>query len=79
MHPVSGILFMLLSGALFATAAAALFSMIRALSVEDTLSAVESAFGSLVVAILLLALARKTFLAGRARLRGEAEDKGEAE
>ena len=70
MHPISGILLMLLSGAFFAVAAAALFSMVRALSVPDTLSAVESAFGSLVVAILLLALARKTFLAGRARLRG---------
>lgn len=79
MHPVSGILFMLLSGALFAVAGAALFSMIRALTVEDTLSAVESAFGSLVVAILLLILARKTFLTGRARLRGDADDKNEAE
>jgi predicted membrane protein len=74
MNQVKGILLLALSGALFAVAAAALFAMLRSLGVQSTLSAIESAFGSLVIAILLLVLARKTFLAGKARLRDHRED-----
>ena len=51
---------------------AAFIAVFRALLVPSTLAAIESAFGSLVVALLLLVLASRAWRAGRLRLAGDA-------
>lgn len=70
MKRLLGGLFVFLSLALLLAGGAAVVAMVRALTVESTLPAIESAFGSMVIAIILLALARQVFKAGMARLRG---------
>lgn len=67
MKQLLGGFFVLLSLALLAAGGAAVVAMVRALTVESTLPAIESAFGSMVIAIILLALARQSFKAGMAR------------
>lgn len=69
MHPLKSSLLISLSLLLYVLAGVALFAMLRALAVQDTLAAVESAFGSLVIGIFLLVLARRAFRAGREGLR----------
>lgn len=68
MEKLLGALLVLLSLTLFLAGGAAVVAMIRALTVEHTLSAIESAFGTLVIAILLLVLARLALKAGMLRL-----------
>jgi ABC-type microcin C transport system permease subunit YejB len=48
---------------------ATLVAMSRSLTVSTTLAAIESAFGSFVLAIILLVAARKLFDAGLKRLK----------
>lgn len=50
-------------------ALATLVAMSRSLTVSTTLAAIESAFGSFVLAIMLLVAARKLFDAGLKRLK----------
>ena len=64
-----GLLLMLCGLLLAVVAAAAFVAMVLALTVKTTISAVESAFGSFVVAILLTVLARKAWAAGRERVK----------
>lgn len=68
MNRVKGIAFIILSLLLYVVGGATIFTAVRSFTVESTLSAVESAFGTLVIAIILLALGRVTFKAGKARL-----------
>lgn len=65
---VTGYLMLACAGLLYVAAAASVFAMFYALTVRTTLAAVESAFGTLVVSILLLVLARKCWDAGRKRM-----------
>lgn len=51
-----------------------LVAMVQALMVGSTLAAIESAFGSFVLCILLMLAARKFHEVGRARLRQEGQD-----
>lgn len=60
---------LLVTALLLAVASLAAFiAVFRALLVPSTLVALESAFGSLVVALLLLVLAGRAWRAGRLRL-----------
>ena len=52
---------------LYLAGGAAFIAMLRALTVRTTLAAVETAFGSLVICILLLVLARKAWESGKKR------------
>lgn len=70
----AGLVLVLVAGLLGAACLAAFVAMVRALMVPTTLAAIESAFGSLVVALLLLVLTRKAWRAGRARLSGKSGD-----
>ena len=60
-----------LAAVFFVITGATLAALIFALRVENTLAAVESAFGSLVIALGCLALGVKSFRAGKARLKAE--------
>lgn len=71
MKKLLGGFFVLVSLALLVAGGAAVVAMVRALTVQSTLPAIESAFGSLVIAIILLALARQSFKAGMARLKDQ--------
>ena len=73
MKRFKAILLILSSLALSAVATLTLFSTLRALAVRDTLSAIESAFGSAVVGLLMLALAVHLFRKGRLLLRAESQ------
>lgn len=64
----TGLFLVLVAGLLGVASLAAFVAMVRALMVPTTLAAIESAFGSLVVAILLLVLTGKAWRGGRARL-----------
>lgn len=48
--------------------AAGFVAMVLALTASHTLSAIESAFGSLIIALLFLVLACKTWRAGKAAI-----------
>ncbi|MEY4641673.1 MAG: hypothetical protein RLZZ227_1667 [Pseudomonadota bacterium] len=65
---VIGAVLLVLAAALYIAAAAALFAMFHALTVRTTLAAVESAFGTFVITILLLVLARRCWGAGKKRM-----------
>lgn len=52
---------------LHVAALAALVAMLQALSVSSTIAAVESAFGSLVLGLLLLLFARQSWRAAKSR------------
>lgn len=62
-----GYLLMVLSVLLYLAGGAAFASMLRALTVSTTLAAIESAFGSLVICILLAVLARWAWDCGKKR------------
>lgn len=64
---VKGYLLMGLSVLLHLAGAAAFVAMLRALTVSTTLAAIESAFGSLVICILLMVLARRAWDSGKKR------------
>ncbi len=62
---VPGYLLLGLSLLIYLLAGAAFVAVLRALTVSTTLAAVETAFGSLVLCILLLVLARKAWDSGK--------------
>lgn len=62
---VSAYLLLSLSVLLHLAAAASVLAALHALTVRTTLAAIESAFGTLVIAILLLLLARTTWQKGK--------------
>jgi|GEM_PF-1589824 len=61
-----------LSMLLFVLCGATFFAMLQALTVSSTISAIESAFGTLVGGILLLAMGRKAYNAAKTRLKSDA-------
>lgn len=64
-----GYLLVGLSALLYLVSVATFVAMLRALMVTSTITAIESAFGTLVIGILLLVLARKAWLSGKSRLK----------
>lgn len=70
----AGLVLLLAAGVLGMASLAAFVAMVRALMVPTTLAAIESAFGSLVIALLLMVLARKSWRTGRARLSDKSGD-----
>lgn len=57
------------AGLVFLLACASLVAMLRALTVSTTLAAIETAFGTFVLAIILLVSARRLYDAGLKRLK----------
>ncbi len=66
-----GYLLLALSMIIYLICGATFFAMLHALTVTSTISAIESAFGTFVIGILLLVLGRKTYQAGKRRLKRE--------
>lgn len=64
MNKLKPIFYMLIAGLLGFVALLSFIAMIRALTVQHTLSAIESAVGAGVLAILLVVMANKLFKAG---------------
>ena len=64
-HAISDYLLLTLAVLLYLAAAASILAALHALTVRTTLAAVESAFGTLVIAIVLLLLARKAWRKGK--------------
>ncbi|MEX1033866.1 MAG: hypothetical protein WDZ30_10945 [Cellvibrionaceae bacterium] len=70
MQKLLGILLSIVSLALFLAGGAAIIAIVHALTVESTLAAIESAYGTLVIAIFLIVLGRFALKAAMARLSG---------
>jgi len=66
---VSGWLLLACSVVLHIAALAAFMAMLQALAVSSTISAVESAFGTFVLLILLLVFARKSWQIGKIHIK----------
>jgi hypothetical protein len=66
---VSGYLLLGLALLLYLAGAASFVAMLLALLVKTTLAAVESAFGTMVLGVLLFVFAKKTWEAGKSRLK----------
>lgn len=64
-----GYLLLALALLIYIVCAASFFAMAQALLVTSTISAIESAFGTLVIGILLLVFGRKSWQAGKRRLK----------
>jgi hypothetical protein len=58
-----------LTGFLYLLGLAAFISMFQAILITDTVTAVESAFGSFVLVMMIFVLARRTLEAARNKLR----------
>ena len=71
---VLGYLWLGLALALYVVSVATGFALLYALSVPTTLAAIESAFGTFVILILLLVFARKCWEKGKTMLGTRAED-----
>lgn len=67
---VPGLLWKGLAVVLYLVSAATAFAALYALTVRTTLAAVESAFGTFVILIMLLVFARKCWDKGRGDARG---------
>jgi hypothetical protein len=65
-----------LTGLLYLLGLAAFISMLQALLIPETVTAVESAFGSFVLVMMLFVLARRTRDAARKKLGMAAGDTG---
>ena len=66
-----GYLLLGLSLVIYLVCGATFVAMLQALMVNSTISAIESAFGSFVIGILLLVLGRKSYQAGKRRIKSE--------
>ncbi len=64
-----GYLLLGLSGVIYLVCAATFVAMLQALMVTSTISAIESAFGTFVIGLLLLLFGRKSWVAGKRRLK----------
>lgn len=69
-----GLLLMSLAVLLYGVSAATAFAALYALTVRTTLAAIESAFGTFVILILLLVFARKCWDSGKKRRESAAEN-----
>jgi hypothetical protein len=69
MHKLTPIIYLIVASLLGIVAVLTFIAMVRALTVQDTLSAVESALGTGVLTILLAVMANRLFKAGWQRLR----------
>ena len=70
-NQVIGYLLVVLSILLYIICAVALGSMVYALTVKTTIAAVESAFGSMVIGIMFLVMAKFTYRAAKKRIKTE--------
>lgn len=70
-NQIIGYLMIVVSILLYLVSASALVAMIYAFTVNTTIAAVESAFGSLVIGLVFLVMARFTFLAAKKRIKKE--------
>jgi len=66
---VVGYMLLLVSLLLHMAALAAFAAVVQALAVSSTLTAIESAFGTLVLALLLLLFARRCWWAAKSRMQ----------
>ena len=66
---MTGYFLLALSVLIHLVCAASFLAMMQALMVKSTISAIESAFGTLVIGILLLVLGRKSWQAGKRRMK----------
>ena len=64
-----GYLLLGLSVVIYLVCGATFVAMLQALAVSSTISAIESAFGTCVIGILLAVLGRKSYKAGKKRLK----------
>ncbi|MDC1436790.1 hypothetical protein N8303_06045 [Gammaproteobacteria bacterium] len=70
-NQIIGYLMLVLSVLLYFVSAAALTAMIYAFTVNTTIAAVESAFGSMVIGLLFFVMAKFTFRAAKKRVGKE--------
>lgn len=70
-NQIIGYLMIVVSILLYLVSASALVAMIYALTVNTTIAAVESAFGSMIIGLIFLVMARFTFLAAKKRIKNE--------
>jgi multisubunit Na+/H+ antiporter MnhG subunit len=68
-NQIIGYLLIVLSSLLYLISGLALLAMVYALTVNTTIAAVESAFGSLVIGFIFFALAKYTFRAAKKRIK----------
>lgn len=64
-----GYLLLVLAVIIYLICGATFLAMLHALTVTSTISAIESAFGTFVIGILLLVLGTKSYQAGKKRLK----------
>ena len=74
MNKVTPYLYFVSAALLGALAIASVISVIQALTVRDTVTAIESALGTAVLALALAVFTHKLFKVGRDKLRAEATD-----
>lgn len=74
--PIPGYLWLGLAVTLYLISAATAFAVLYALTVRTTLAAVESAFGTFVIFIMLLVFARKSWEKGRKYFASGTEEPG---
>lgn len=68
---IIGYLLIVLSALLYLLFAVALLAMVYAFTVNTTIAAVESAFGSMVIGFLFFAMAKYTYRSAKKRLNAE--------
>ncbi|MDG2090204.1 MAG: hypothetical protein P8J61_03705 [Gammaproteobacteria bacterium] len=68
---IIGYLLIVLSALLYLLFGAALLAMVYAFTVNTTIAAVESAFGSMVIGFLFFAMAKFSFRAAKKRIKAE--------
>jgi len=68
-NQIIGYLLIVLSSLLYLISGVALLAMVFALTVNTTIAAVESAFGSLVIGFIFFALAKSAFRAAKKRIK----------
>ncbi len=68
-----GYFLIVISALLYLLSGAALLAMVYAFTVNTTIAAVESAFGSLVISFIFFAMAKRVFRAGKSRIKPDAD------
>ncbi len=70
-NQIIGYLMLVSSVLLYLVSAAALIAMVYAFTVNTTIAAVESAFGSMVIGLIFFVMAKFTFRAAKNRIKKE--------
>ena len=70
-NQIIGYLMIVLSALLYLVSAAALVAMVYAFTVNTTIAAVESAFGSMVIGLIFFVMAKFAFRAAKKRIKNE--------